>query len=145
MDLYVNFVVCVPRPVLDGGFNAHSAWNSIREFLGVTQDHLLGSDLVIHQDGWDRLPIIILKPCHGDLIQCRHRVIFFLTTCRGGQHRQCSIICLQCNLIKDGEDQGGQHVSVCLHQTMAGFMLKIGSMKEGGKESASRWRLGLRR
>ena len=37
MDLYVNFVVCVPRPVLDGDFNAHSAWNSIREFLGVTE------------------------------------------------------------------------------------------------------------
>ncbi len=36
MDLNVNIVVCVPRPVLDGDFNAHSAWNSIREFLGVT-------------------------------------------------------------------------------------------------------------
>ena len=36
MDLYVNIVVCVPRLVLDGDFNAHSAWNSIREFLGVT-------------------------------------------------------------------------------------------------------------
>ena len=37
MDLYVNIVVCVPRLVLDGDFNAHSAWNSIREFLGVTE------------------------------------------------------------------------------------------------------------
>ena len=37
MDLNVNIVVCVPRPVLDGDFNAHSAWNSIREFLGVTR------------------------------------------------------------------------------------------------------------
>ena len=36
MDLNVNIVVCVPRPVLDGDFNTHSAWNSIREFLGVT-------------------------------------------------------------------------------------------------------------
>ena len=27
--------LCTP-PVLDGDFNAHSAWNSIREFLGVT-------------------------------------------------------------------------------------------------------------
>ncbi len=36
MDLYVNIVVCVPRLVLDGDFNAHSARNSIREFLGVT-------------------------------------------------------------------------------------------------------------
>nr|AAN04182.1 Putative retroelement [Oryza sativa Japonica Group]AAP52301.1 retrotransposon protein, putative, Ty3-gypsy subclass [Oryza sativa Japonica Group] len=35
VDLNVNIVVCVPRPVLDGDFNAHSAWNSIREFLGV--------------------------------------------------------------------------------------------------------------
>ncbi len=37
MDLYINFIVCVPRPVLDGAFNAHSTWNSIREFLGVTE------------------------------------------------------------------------------------------------------------
>nr|BAD25360.1 HGWP repeat containing protein-like [Oryza sativa Japonica Group] len=36
VDLNVNIVVCVPRLVLDGDFNAHSAWNSIREFLGVT-------------------------------------------------------------------------------------------------------------
>nr|ABF95942.1 retrotransposon protein, putative, unclassified, expressed [Oryza sativa Japonica Group] len=36
VDLNVNIVVCVPRLVLDGEFNAHSAWNSIREFLGVT-------------------------------------------------------------------------------------------------------------
>jgi hypothetical protein len=36
MDLYVNIVVCVPWPVLDKSFNAHSAWNSIWEFLGVT-------------------------------------------------------------------------------------------------------------
>ncbi len=62
-----------------------------------------------------------------------------------GQRHQCSIICLQCNTTKDGEDQGGQLVSVCLHQTMAGFMLKIGSMKERGKESVLRWRRGLRR
>ncbi len=41
MDLNVNIVVCVPRPVLDGDFNAHSAWNSIREFLGVI-DPLVG-------------------------------------------------------------------------------------------------------
>ena len=40
MDLNVNIVVCVPRPVLDGDFNAHSAWNSIREFLGVTGKEL---------------------------------------------------------------------------------------------------------
>ncbi len=36
MDLFVNIVVCVPRLVLDGDFNAHSAWDSNREFLGVT-------------------------------------------------------------------------------------------------------------
>nr|AAM74338.1 Hypothetical protein [Oryza sativa Japonica Group]AAP53079.1 retrotransposon protein, putative, Ty3-gypsy subclass [Oryza sativa Japonica Group] len=39
VDLNVNIVVCVPRPVLDGDFNAHSAWNSTQEFLGVTQPH----------------------------------------------------------------------------------------------------------
>ena len=37
MGLNVNIAVCVPWPVLDGDFNAHSAWNSIREFLGVTE------------------------------------------------------------------------------------------------------------
>ena len=51
MDLYVNIVVCVPRLVLDGDFNAHSAWNSIREFLGVTVfldvDFVLNSMIVL--------------------------------------------------------------------------------------------------
>ena len=49
MDLYVNIVVCVPRLVLDGDFNAHSAWNSIREFLGVTH-YLIGNRCEVYTD-----------------------------------------------------------------------------------------------
>ncbi len=60
-----------------------------------------------------------------------------------GHHHQCMIICLLCNFIKVGENQEGQHMSVCLHQTNAGFHLEIGLMKEAGKKSVSRWRRGL--
>ncbi len=47
------------------------------------QDHLLGSGLVIHQDGRNHLHII--KTCQGGLTQCRRRVILILTTCHGGE------------------------------------------------------------
>ena len=52
MELYVNFVVCGPRPVLDGGFNAHAAWNSIREFLGMTAQPRFGWALVSVVGSW---------------------------------------------------------------------------------------------
>ena len=61
MDLNVNIVVCVPRPVLDGDFNTHSAWNSIREFLGVTT---LGLPAI--QDNIETQEnILILNEMHG--------------------------------------------------------------------------------
>jgi hypothetical protein len=55
MDLYVNIVVCVPRPVLDGGFNAHSAWNSIREFLGVTMAAVAAGCAAGGVNAWEEL------------------------------------------------------------------------------------------